>query len=153
MKIQEEDPGIIDVHTLLLEHLADMRKHSPPESVHALDLAALRTPAITFWTVRDNNVLQGCGALKQLNNKSAEIKSMKTATRHQRKGIANLLLSHMVAVAKKRDLSSLSLETGTPDAFIPARQLYASFGFVECPPFGDYGHDPYSVFMRLDIEM
>ncbi len=151
MKIQQQDPGEIDVHTLLLEHLADMHTHSPPESAHALDLAALRMPAITFWTVRDNGVLLGCGALKQLDAGSAEIKSMKTAPAHERKGVASLLLEHIVAVAKTRKLHSLLLETGTPAAFIPAQKLYTRHGFVECPPFGDYKIDPYSVFMRLDI--
>ncbi|MFK7893070.1 MAG: GNAT family N-acetyltransferase [Granulosicoccus sp.] len=152
MKIQEEDPGTVDVHKLLLEHLADMRTHSPPESVHALDLAALRVPAITFWTIRDAGVLQGCGALKQLNNHSAEIKSMKTAPLHLRKGVAQRLLVHIIFVASQRQLTSLLLETGTPDAFAPARKLYENNGFVECEPFGEYQHDPYSMFMRCELQ-
>lgn len=151
MIIQQEDPGITDVHALLLEHLTDMRKHSPPDSVHALDMAALRAPDITFWTVRDNGELQGCGALKQLDSDSAEIKSMKTAQAHQRKGVAGLLLSYMVTVAKQRELKFLLLETGSPDAFTPARELYKRHGFVECEPFADYTHDPYSVFMQLEL--
>ncbi|ASJ72052.1 GNAT family N-acetyltransferase [Granulosicoccus antarcticus] len=151
MKIQEEDPGTDDVHALLLEHLADMHSHSPPESTHALDMVALRNPDITFWSVRDEGVLQGCGALKQLDAESAEIKSMKTAPAHLRKGVAQLLLSHMLEVAKTRGLKYLLLETGTPEAFTPARQLYARHGFVECEPFADYKLDPYSVFMRCDV--
>ncbi|MFK7860559.1 MAG: GNAT family N-acetyltransferase [Granulosicoccus sp.] len=151
MKIQEEDPGTTDVRALLLEHLAAMRTHSPPESVHALDIDALRLPAITFWTVRENDELLGCGGLKQLNVESAEIKSMKTASAHHRKGVARLLLSHILDVAKERKLEYLLLETGTPEAFVPARRLYERHGFVECEPFADYKRDPYSVFMRCDI--
>lgn len=153
MKIQQEDPGIIDVHALLLEHLADMHVHSPPESAHALDMSSLRAPTITFWTVRDKGELQGCGALKQLDAESAEIKSMKTAPAHLRKGVAGLLLNHIIAVASERKLTSLLLETGTPDAFAPARKLYANHGFVECEPFAEYKHDPYSVFMRLELSL
>jgi len=151
MKIQIEDPGATDVHALLLEHLADMREHSPPESVHALDLEALRVPALTFWTIRDSGVLQGCGALKMLDGESAEIKSMKTATEHLRKGVARFLLHHIMAIAEERKLKYLLLETGTPDAFAPARKLYASLGFVESEPFADYERDPYSVFMRYTV--
>jgi putative acetyltransferase len=33
----------------------------------------------------------------------------------------------------------------------PARALYRSVGFVECPPFGEYAHDPNSVFMSFDL--
>ncbi|WP_088921861.1 GNAT family N-acetyltransferase [Granulosicoccus antarcticus] len=153
MNIQEEDPGTDDVHALLLEHLADMRIHSPLESIHALDIAALRMPAITFWTVRDEGVLQGCGALKQLDTELAEIKSMRTAPEHQRKGVANLLMHHILSVAAERELKYLLLETGTPDAYKPARLLYASHGFVECPPFADYKLDPYSVFMRRAMQV
>jgi len=100
MNIEEEYPGTADVHTLLLEHLADMRIHSPPESVHALDLSALREPNITFWAVREEGLLKGCGAIKQLNVNSAEIKSMKTAAAHLRKGVAELLLRHIISMGK-----------------------------------------------------
>ena len=148
MEIQEEDPRTADIHALLLEHLQDMRTHSPPESVHALDIEAIAAPEITFWTVRDNGALLGCGAIKMLDAESAEIKSMKTATAHRRKGVAQLLLNHIITVAKQRNLKRLLLETGTPDAFATARKLYARHGFVDCEPFADYIHDPYSVFMQ-----
>lgn len=148
LKIQQEDPVATDIHALLLEHLEDMRTHSPPDSVHALDMAALRDPLITFWTVRENDVLLGCGALKTLNAESAEIKSMKTAPAHQRKGVARLLLQHILKIAAERNLKFVLLETGTPDAFAPARKLYTNHGFVECEPFADYCSDPFSIYMR-----
>ena len=148
MEIQKENPRTADIQALLLEHLEDMRTHSPPESVHALDMEAITAPEITFWSVRDNGVLLGCGAIKMLDAESAEIKSMKTATAHQRKGVAQLLLNHIITVAKQRNLKRLLLETGTPDAFATARKLYARHGFVDCEPFADYIHDPYSVFMQ-----
>lgn len=154
MVIQREDPGTGDIHALLLEHLADMRLHSPPESVHALDLDGLRAPEITFWSVRrDDGVLLGCGALKQLDVECAEIKSMKTAAAHLRKGVAQLMLDHIISVAKARGLKTLLLETGSPDAFIPARKLYVARGFIECQPFADYQLDPFSVFMSRDLTL
>ena len=40
-----------DVRAILAEHLDEMVATSPPESVHALDLDALRGPGVSFWTV------------------------------------------------------------------------------------------------------
>jgi len=152
MRIQLDDLRGADIAGLLQAHLDEMFLHSPPESVHALDLEALRRPEITFWAVRDGDGgLMGCGALKQLDATHGEIKSMRTATAHLRKGVAATLLRHIVGTARERGYRRVSLETGAPEAFAPARELYARFGFVECGPFADYAEDPYSVFMTLAL--
>ncbi|HEY6598525.1 MAG TPA: GNAT family N-acetyltransferase [Pseudomonadales bacterium] len=146
-----DDPRREPVARLLREHLDDMALHSPPESVHALDVDALCGPTITFWTATDGGELLGCGALSQLDARHGEIKSMRTATTHRRKGVAAALLEHIVAEAQRRAYSRLSLETGSMDAFAPARALYERFGFVYCGPFADYVLDPNSVFMRREL--
>lgn len=140
------------IHALLNEHLQNMYELSPPESVHALDLEKLRVPDITFWTVWENEVLLGCGALKELDQKHGEIKSMRTPRAHRRKGAGRAILTHIIEVAKERSYERLSLETGTAEAFTPARKLYESFGFSYCEPFGDYTDDPNSVFMTMRLE-
>ena len=140
------------IHALLNEHLQNMYELSPPESVHALDLEKLRAPDITFWTAWEDDVLLGCGALKELDHKHGEIKSMRTPLAYRRKGAGRAILTHMIEVAKERSYERLSLETGTAEAFIPARKLYQSFGFTYCEPFGDYTDDPNSVFMTLRLE-
>ena len=131
--------------------MADMRRWSPPGSVHALDLARLRAPQITFWTVWDGADLMGCGALKQLDARHGEIKSMRTAERHRRRGVAARMLTHIIEEARSRFYSRLSLETGSMAAFAPARELYASYGFALCPPFGDYKPDVNSVCMTMEL--
>ena len=151
MKIQIDDLSGSAIHELLREHLRNMALHSPPESVHALDIEALRQPEITFWTVWESDELLGCGALKELDAHHAEIKSMRTASAHLRKGVAKNLLMHMVEEARRRGYSRLSLETGSGEAFEPARKLYAGFGFNYCEPFADYVEDPYSVFMTKEL--
>jgi putative acetyltransferase len=128
-----------------------MEHVSPPESRHALDLAGLRQPAITFWTIWDGAELAGCGALKALDERHGEIKSMRTAYAHQRKGVAATMLRHIIAEAESRRYRRLSLETGSMDYFEPARRLYATFGFTRCRPFGKYIEDPNSVFMTRKI--
>ena len=141
-------PAII---ALLEEHLRNMALHSPPESIHALDLEALRKPEITFWTLWQHEELMGCGALKELDGTHGEIKSMRTASGHLRKGVAARLMQHILEEAKSRSYDRLSLETGSMAAFAPARKMYAGFGFEPCPPFGDYSEDPNSVFMTKKL--
>jgi putative acetyltransferase len=151
MKIEVDDLTRPQIHALLEEHLQSMYALSPPESVHALDLDKLRRPGITFWTVWDESVLLGCGALKELDPTHGEIKSMRTPTALRRRGAARAVLAHIVEVAKARGYARLSLETGSQAAFEPAQRLYRSFGFGYCGPFGDYVDDPNSVFMSLHL--
>jgi len=139
-----DDP---DVLALLREHLQGMADHSPPESIHALDVGGLKAPGITFWTMRDGSEVLGCIALKQLDERHGEIKSMRTASAHLRKGVGAALLEHLVAEAGRRGYERLSLETGSGAGFEAAHALYRKFGFVECGPFADYREDPFSRFM------
>jgi len=151
MNIIVDDLSGPEIHKLLQEHLQSMRLHSPPESVHALNVDALRQPEITFWTVWVNGELLGCGALKEIDSRHAEVKSMRTASSHLRKGVATKLLNHIMEEARRRGYRMLSLETGSMEAFEPARQLYASFGFTYCEPFADYLEDSNSVFMTRTL--
>jgi putative acetyltransferase len=136
-----------EIAALLREHLAEMRRISPPESVHALDLDGLRRPEVTFWSAWEGRDLLGCGALKSLDAGHGEIKSMRTTAAHQRKGVAARLLQHIIEEAQRRGYRRLSLETGSQPEFTPARRLYERFGFDYCGPFADYRDDPNSVFM------
>jgi putative acetyltransferase len=151
MKIVEgdlRDPRVID---LLQTHLAIARAQTPPESVHALDIEGLKAPAISFWSIWDEDALLGVGALKQLSRDHGEIKSMHTVKAMRRRGVGRMMLCHVIAAARARGMSRLSLETGSSDHFAPARALYLRHGFAACPPFADYGLDPHSVFMTLDL--
>ena len=157
IRIDRDNPGRADVLELLSEHLADMFATSPAESVHALDSAALSGPAITFWTAREDSEVLGCGALKLLKagepgTIQGEIKSMRTAAHARGRGVATLLLSHIVDEARRNGYGRLFLETGSQDFFAPARRLYLRHGFSTCPPFGDYGEDPNSVYMTLPLD-
>jgi putative acetyltransferase len=132
---------------LLEAHRQDMFKHSPPECVFALDLEGLRQADVTLWTAWQGEDVLGCGALKELNAQQGELKSMRTAAGHLRKGVAAKILLHIMAVARSRVYSRLYLETGTTAGFVPARALYERHGFATCGPFADYAEDPYSMFM------
>jgi putative acetyltransferase len=152
MNIKLDDLQHPAVHALLNEHLQNMYELSPPESVHALNLDKLRAPDVTFWTVWEDDVLLGCGALKELDAKHGEIKSMRTPLAQRRRGAGRAILTHIVEEAKARAYTRLSLETGSAAAFEPARKLYESFGFSYCGPFGGYPDDPNSAFMTMRLE-
>lgn len=154
--IQKIDIAVDDlsdgkVIQLLQLHLNEMFKHSPPESVHALDVEAMHAPGLTFWSASIADSIAACGALKQLDEHHAELKSMKASDAFVGKGVGRALLAHLLEQAKQRGYTRISLETGTMDAFLPARTLYESVGFKKCAPFGDYVNDQYSVCMALEI--
>jgi putative acetyltransferase len=151
MHIKKDDLTGPEIAELINEHLHGMTLHSPPESIHALDLESLRKPEITFWSIWEDEELMGCGALKELDAEHGEIKSMRTSSSHLRKGVAGQMLQYIIEEAKKRGYTRLSLETGSQAAFEPARRLYASFGFQYCKPFSNYIEDPNSVFMTIEL--
>jgi putative acetyltransferase len=139
------------VLALLREHLESIAPTAPAESRHALDLSGLDSPDVTLWCMWDGPLPVGMGALKHLTGEHAEIKSMRTAGTHLRRGVGSGMLRHLVEQAVLRGYRRLSLETGSMPFFEPARRLYASFGFVACPPFGSYRPDPNSVFMTREL--
>lgn len=139
------------IRALIARHLAGMHAASPPESVHAFDVDALRAPDVTFWSAWAGEALAGCGALKMLDAERGELKSMRVADEFLGCGIGKAILEHLVAEAKARGLTSLWLETGSTEPFAPALRLYERAGFVRCGPFGSYTHDPFSVFMTRTI--
>jgi len=151
MHIELGDLSRPEIAELLKEHLASMFVYTPAESVHALPIEGLRSPDITFWSVWEDGELLGCGALKELDPQHGEIKSMRTAPAHLRKGVARAVVRQIIAEAKRRGYRRLSLETGSMAAFKPARRLYAACGFSYCGPFGDYVNDPNSVFMTMEL--
>jgi putative acetyltransferase len=142
------DPQLLD---LLREHLAGMVASSPICSVHALDLSGLQHPAVELWTAWDGDALLGCGAIKALDDQTGELKSMRTATPHLRKGVGAFLLAHLLAVARARGYRRVSLETGSGPAFEPALALYRKHGFANGAAFGDYTATEFNQFLHLDL--
>jgi putative acetyltransferase len=151
MNITVDDLSGPEIAAFLEEHIQEMRAVSPPESTHALDLAGLRRPGITFWTLWQNAHVAGCCALKQLDVQHGELKSMRTSRTLRRQGIGARLLEHVIREAKTRGYRRLSLETGAMEFFAPARSLYRKFGFEPCGPFAAYKEDPNSAFFTKVI--
>ena len=118
---------------------------------YALAIAELRRPDITFWTAWSGGSLLGCGALKELDPGHGEVKSMRTSLAYRRQGVGRAILTQIIEEARRRSYVRLSLETGSMQAFVPARRMYEAFGFTYCAPFADYRQDPHSVYMTLQL--
>ena len=147
--IRVDDLCGLEIADFLQAHMDDMHSASPPESIHALDLEALKGKDITFWTAWIGDELVGCGALKALGDHHGELKSMRSATNRRGAGIGYRILNHILDEARNRGYRKVSLETGSMDFFRPARHLYERAGFSPCPPFGEYQLDVHSVFYEM----
>ena len=145
--IQTDDPSQPDVVRLLQTYLTFAAAHTPAGSGHALDVGALMRPEITFWTARSEGSVIGCVAVKELNPRHGEVKSMHTLEAYRGQGVGKALLEGVLHEAAARGYERLSLETGKSEGFGPSRSLYERMGFELCAPFGDYAADPFSFCM------
>jgi putative acetyltransferase len=150
--IAPDDPRADDVRALLERHLEFANANTPtPEDIHALDIDALLDPAVSFFSYRVDGALLGVGALKRLDDTHAEIKSMHTAAAARGRGVGGAIVDHLLAVARERGYTRVSLETGSGPAFAPARNLYARARFEACAPFADYPDSPNSAYMTRSL--
>jgi putative acetyltransferase len=146
--------GLLDdaqVLNLLQVHCDRARAETAPGSAHALDVGALKTPDVRFFTAWEDDVLLGCGAIKVFAPGDGELKSMHTAEAHRGRGVGDAMVRRLIEEARGMGLTRLSLETGSWPYFAPAHRLYQRHGFRDCPPFGHYAADPNSRFMSRDL--
>lgn len=149
--IREDDLTGPEIAALLRLHLDEMHQWSPPESVHAMPIERLRARDVTFFSAWDGERLAACAAIKHLDDSQGELKSMRAHPDYRGKGAGKSILAHLMEVARQRGYTRLSLETGRPEPFEPARRLYEAHGFVECEPFADYRKDPFSICMTRTL--
>lgn len=147
VQVRTDDLSSPEVQALVTEHLEGMRGNSPPGHVHALAVGGLREPGVTFLSAWRGRDLCGCGALKELDSTTGEIKSMRTRSRFLRMGVGQAVLDEIVRLAEERGYSRLYLETGTGPAFAAAHALYLRNGFAWCGAFGSYTATSFNVFM------
>ncbi len=151
LSFREEDLSGAEIRALVAKHLQGMAENSPPGTCFALDIDGLRELGVTLWSAWDGSTLVGMGALKNLDARNGELKSMRVDDRYLGKGAGRAILEHLIAEARKRGLSALWLETGSSAGFAAALKLYESAGFRYCGPFADYGDNGFSRFMMREI--
>ena len=151
VEIGVDDPNAEDVRELLRRHMEFARANTPPADVHALEVDQLVDPGVTFYSCRRDGELLAVGALKQLDGRHAELKSMHTAAEARRSGVGRAMVEHLIGVARDHGFRRVSLETGSTQPFAAARSLYAQAGFTPCGPFGDYPPGRGNTFMTLAL--
>jgi putative acetyltransferase len=145
--VRKDDLSSAEVQSLIAEHLSGMHSNSPPGQVHALAIEQLRAPSVTLWTAWVDGILCGCGALKELDPHTGEVKSMRTRPAFLRRGVGQAILDEIVRTGRQRGYSRLLLETGTGQAFTAAHAFYLRNGFEWSGPFGEYIATDFNVFM------
>ena len=140
-----------EVHKLLIKHFIELRSVSPEGSAHVLDIAGLKDPSIKFWSLWEERELMGSGALKFLDKKHGEFKSIRVNDKFRSKGNGSKVINHLINEAKKLKIKRLSLETGAGEFFLAARKLFKKCGFEPCEPFSHYKTDVNSVYMSMLI--
>ena len=140
-----------EVHELLIKHFIELRAASPEGSAHVLDIPGLKVPSIKFWSLWQDEMLMGCGALKFLDKEHGEFKSIRIHNDFRNQGNGINVINHLINEAKKLNINRLSIETGAGDFFIPARKLFKKCGFETCKPFAHYKEDVNSVYLTKNI--
>ncbi|MDC6483201.1 GNAT family N-acetyltransferase [Candidatus Pelagibacter sp.] len=141
-----------EVHELLTKHFIELRAASPEGSAHVLDITGLKTQSIKFWSLWQNDMLMGCGALKFLDKEHGEFKSIRIHDNFRRAGNGINVVNHLIKEAKKLNITRLSIETGAGDFFKPARKLFKKCGFETCKPFAHYKEDINSLYLTKSLE-
>ena len=140
-----------EVYELLTKHFVELRAASPEGSAHVLDIPGLQDKSIKFWSLWNNDMLMGCGALKFLDKEHGEFKSIRIHDNFRRKGNGISVINHLINEAKKLNINKLSIETGAGDFFKPARILFKQCGFEVCGPFAHYKEDINSVYFTKTL--
>ena len=123
---------------ILQAHWLFCTSSTPIEHVYALDASKLFSPDITVFGARINGELVGVGAIRKLDAHHAELKSMHTLAKSRGSGVGRAMVAHIEDFARSSGIERMSLETGTNEAFKPARELYKYLGYNSCDAFGDY---------------
>ena len=141
-----------EVNELLIKHFIELKAVSPEGSAHVLDIPGLKVQSIKFWSLWQDSMLMGCGALKFLDKQHGEFKSIRIHDNFRKQGNGIDVINYLINEAKKLDIKRLSIETGAGDFFKPARKLFKLCGFEPCEPFAHYKKDVNSVYLTKILD-
>ncbi|MER5172790.1 GNAT family N-acetyltransferase [Thioclava sp. GXIMD2076] len=149
--ILREHPVQENLALLHKRHFDAMHADTPPGSIHMLPPDALAAPQIRFFVMREEGRAIGMGAWNRHGPDLAELKSMHVLYEERGRGLARMMLRHLLADVAEAGIREVRLETGAQASFQVARSLYETEGFTRCAPFADYTLDPMSVYMALSL--
>jgi len=91
----------------------------------------------------------GCGAIRRLDARTAELKRMFVVPAMRGRGVGRAVLTALAAEGRRLGVERLVLETGERQK--AAMALYDRAGFVRVPAFGEYVDSPLSVCMAMRL--
>ena len=139
--IAQAVPGSRDALDLIEALDEELLRRYPGASIEGL-LPEDVTDRLVFLVARIGNRPVACGAVRELDAVTGEIKRMFVRPEHRGQGVARAILAALEARAGEVGYTTLRIETGSrqPEAV----GLYKSAGYVAIPPFGKYVGNPYS---------
>ena len=145
MIVGRETPDSSEVLAFLAS--ADQRSASvyPDDARPGPSLSELLSADIRFFVARQDGGALGCGGYILRSEGTAEMKRLFVDPARRGQGVGNALVERIESEAAREGVVVLFLETGIKSN--EALKLYRRRGFEVCPPFGDYGPDPLSIFM------
>ncbi len=94
-----------------------------------------------------SGVAVACGAIRELDHLTAEVRRMYVHRDYRRNGYARAILTYLELEARRLGYARLLLETGNRQQ--PAMALYEATGFTRVQPYGEHVNDPTSVCYEL----
>jgi putative acetyltransferase len=148
--ITQERPDSADAMQLIDELQTHLNPEKyPDESRHGYSVEKLLRERVAFFVTRRDNTLAGCGGIKLFGTEYGEVKRMYVRPQYRGLGLGKLMLDHLAAYARDRQISTLRLETGIYQT--EAIKLYERYGFARRGPFGEYTEDPMSIYFERQI--
>lgn len=132
LRTTSENPDFQKLVTQLDAYLAvmDGEEHAFYDQYNKIDM--LKNCVVIF----DNEEAVACGAIKELDSKSMEVKRMFTLPEKRGKGLASKILNELETWAKELGYEKTILETGKRQT--EAVALYNKCGYNVIPNYGQY---------------
>jgi putative acetyltransferase len=109
----------------------------------------VQQPRSAFLIARSESGAVGCGALRPIDEQTAEIKRLFVRPEARGQGVATQILEKLEAVARDYDYDVIRLETGIRQP--EAMALFGSAGFYRIPKYGEYANNPVSACFEKRI--
>ena len=135
-----DTPGVDRLLQALDDYLNSL--YRPAENFLDLPAGDVAAGRGAFLVARLDGVVVGCGAVRQLDDTTAEVKRMFVDPPARGRGVGRRLLEELEAWAVAAGMTRLVLEAG--DRQQEAIRLYQLCGFRQIPCFGQYAEAPLS---------
>lgn len=147
MIVQACDPGTPEAEVLLGELSAALAAMTGDNGRSSYDPDDSRGARSLFVIARDASGLLGCGALRPVDERVAEIKRM--YARPGTTGVGAAILNHLELAARSFDYDAVCLSTRRIN--YRAVDFYLKHGYTEIASYGKYADRPESICLGKSL--